>query len=108
MEMDFKNKITSFKQLGMFDPIIPDIKGAIDYVNMYSFQKPVYPEAVIGELVQATVEKRNIKPPKCIFVPEKSMVRRMVQAVAKNGAKENYEAFFLKFGLLDDPNWYLD
>ena len=67
----------------------------------------MYPDAVVSELLEATRLKRNIKPPKCIFVPEDDMVCTMVKAVAKHGHKTNEEAFFLRFGLLDDPLCYL-
>ena len=45
--------------------------------------------------------------PRCIFLPYRDMAEQIIKAVALYGRKENYEAFLLRFGLLDDPNWYL-
>lgn len=107
MELDFKNKVNSFLEVNMLDPFAPDVKPVMTQVKNYSFMTQVYPDSVVGELLEATKHKLNIKPPRCVFVPHDDLVRTMIEAVALYGHTKNYESFFLRFGLLDDPNWYL-
>ena len=47
------------------------------------------------------------KPPKTRFVPDRAILRVMIEANLKYSKKDNEQKFLLRFGLLDDPNWYL-
>jgi len=46
------------------------------------------------------VEKENLKPPKCLFVPSDKMMRIFMKAVAKWGKDDSEHAFLLRFGLV--------
>ena len=35
------------------------------------------------------------------------MIRTMIRAMAEFSARDSEEAFLLRFGLFDNPNWYL-
>lgn len=75
-DIDLTNKVKSFSTIQMFDPF--DDKALVNArngLNRYNFLEEVYPKAVVSEMLQAVKEKRNIKPPKCIFIPSKDMVR---------------------------------
>ena len=106
--MDFKNKVDSLQSVNMTDPFAPNVKPLIEQVRNYNFFSQIYPDSVVQELPEAAKDRRNLKPPKCIFLPHDDLVRTMVKAVAKFGNREHSESFFLRFGLLDDPNWYLE
>jgi hypothetical protein len=41
-----------------------------------------------------------------IFLPERNLVRMMIKAIVKKEEDENEEFFFLRFGLLENPNNY--
>jgi hypothetical protein len=73
-----------------------------------TFEVDVYPKDVMSELHEAVEKTGSIKPPKCIFIPTRKMVRTMIRAIYKWGSKDTTEAFLLRFGLLDDPNWYMN
>jgi hypothetical protein len=107
--MDFKNQIDEFEDVGMLNPFetTQSFVKAHETLKYYNFNTEVYPDTVISELLEATKEHRNIKPPKCIFVPSKKIVRIMIKAMAEFATRDSQECFLLRFGLLDDPNWYL-
>jgi hypothetical protein len=99
--MDFTNKIDSFNCIGMVDPFeIESMTEAILHVKKLDFFSQVYPESV--------VRLAGDKPPKCIWLPYREMVEKIIKAVALYGRKENSEAFLLRFGLLDNQQWYLE
>jgi hypothetical protein len=62
----------------------------------------------MSKLYEAVRKTNSIKPPKCIFIPTREMVRTMIRAIYKWGSTDTTEAFLLRFGLLDDPNWYMN
>jgi hypothetical protein len=98
-----------FEDVGMLDPFeIPkSFELAHEVLKQYNFYTEVYPDNVVSEILEATTEKRNMQPPKCIFVPSKKIVRTMIRAMAEYGATDSEECFLLRFGLLEDPNWYI-
>ena len=74
---------------------------------MYDFYTSVYPDSIIGEILEAVKEKRSIKPPKCIFRPETELFRIMIRVNIINSKNDTISAFLSRFGILDSPNWYL-
>jgi hypothetical protein len=104
-----KNTISSFTSLQLINPYsdrgLEDAQNALIPVT---FSVDVYPKKIIKELIETSEAKGTpIKPPKCIFLPNKQMIRQMIRAAMKWGKTDTEEAFLLRFGLLDDPNWYL-
>jgi hypothetical protein len=101
LNMDFTNKINSFACIGMADPFETDsMSEANNHIKTLDFFSTVYPESVVrlaGEV-----------PPKCIWLPYREMVEKIIKAVALYGRIENSEAFLLRFGLLNDQQWYLN
>ena len=47
-------------------------------------------------------------PPKCIFIPSRTLLRRMFKALINKKSDETDEEFLFKFGLMENPNDYLD
>ena len=43
------------------------------------------------------------KPPKTVFVPSRSVIRKMMRAVLKFGEQDDHDKFLLRFGLVMDP-----
>ena len=94
----------------MLDPFktnktLPKVQEAVSY---YEFYDDVYPEKIVQFHNEQAVNKNSIKPPKVIFLPELPLIHQMIKAVAKYGNSDSQEAFLLRFGLLDDPVWYLE
>ena len=48
----------------------------------------------------ALQKRKKVQPPKMIFVPSKSLLRKMIRAMLKYGKDEK---FLLRFALLEDP-----
>ena len=65
-----------------------------------SFNRNIYPL-----FITASAQDRGIAP-KMIFLPERNLVRMMIKAIVKKEEDENEEFFFLRFGLLENPNNY--
>ena len=63
LELEFK--ITSFKQLGLTDPLHPtsSFASVLKFLNALEFEKPIY-----------CVPKATV-PPRCIFVPNTHMLQ---------------------------------
>jgi hypothetical protein len=55
----------------MADPFRPreSIKETIEHVENFDFKKEVYPNAVMKVIMEAIKKKKNLKPPKTIFIP---------------------------------------
>lgn len=104
-----KNTISSFTSLQLINPFsdrgLEDAKNALIPVT---FSIDVYPKKIVAEIIEKSETTGTvIKPPKCIFLPNKQMIRLMIRAAFKWAKTDTEEAFLLRFGLLDDPNWYL-
>jgi len=68
------NKIMTFEELGWSDPTLDPVVGkkkAIEWLRKLNFFDCVYPEAMTY----------SVMTPRCIFVPEKSLLRKLIRAV---------------------------
>jgi hypothetical protein len=83
--MELNHTIESFEELGMINPF--DRKKSIELADVmlriYDFYVDVYPDAVMEIILRAVAEKTNVQPPKCIFIPDKSLMRLMIKALVK-------------------------
>ena len=104
LELDFRNKIETFHSIGMCDPFETktSIKKAIQEMKTADFYSQVYPDSVVGRLMESTRNGKNIKPPKCVFLIKNELLVKIVRAVALYGQTDTKEAFLLRFGLLED------
>ena len=78
--MDCTNKVENFEEVFMFDPTkksksISTVMTACQQINFYT---QVYPQHVMGIYEENAKEKGSIKPPKCIFLPSKEVIRKMI------------------------------
>ena len=89
----------------MLDPFDDEAsQKAQSEIESVNFSTYVYTE----EKSLANTQQDITKLPKCTFLPSQELVRKMIRAIFKWGATDTEEAFFLRFGLLEDPNWYLN
>jgi hypothetical protein len=51
----------------------------------------------------AIKKEKQVTPPKCVFIPERRIVRKMIKALIKFGKIEDPVKFFMRFGLAEDP-----
>ena len=109
VDMDLVNEQTSFEELLMMNPnnkkSLEDCEKVASSIDFYT---NVYPDHVIDPLIHATRVKRAIIPPKCIFLPCKELIRTVVKANLKHAKKDTLQEFLLRFGLMENPNWYLN
>jgi len=70
---------------------------------MFDFYTEVYPKYIFGAIIESIKKKETVKPPKCVFVPNKEVMRSMIKALVKYGSKDSDEVFLLRFGLI--TNW---
>ena len=68
-------------------------------VKTFDFYTEVYPQSVMQSLIEALVNKEKVQAPKCIFVPDKRLIKEMIKALLKYGPKDSEEIFLLRFGL---------
>ena len=102
MSLDRKNKIFSFEELGLFDPFEDNsVSKALQEVNQMKFSKEIYPDYIMGPLIRAVHQKNSIQHPKCIFVPDRQVCRKIIKALIRFGDTESSTEFFLRFGLVE-------
>jgi hypothetical protein len=89
--MDRVNKVLNFYELGMTDPFKTkkSLKDAISEVKTFDFFTEVYPEAVMKQITEAIKNEHEVQAPRCIFVPEKALLRQMMKALLKYGANDS-------------------
>ena len=91
IELSRRNKVCSFASIGCCDPSKEKShKQALKSMNELMLEDEVYEDMNIGK-----------RPPKCIFIPDKKMVRIMIKAVLNFKDRESHEAFIMKFGLME-------
>ena len=94
LSLDHVNNITDFISLGMCDPFNPEkgLSEAKEYIDNLTFHHNIYEGKILSDT----------KPPKTIFIPTKELKRRIIKACIYFGQSEPKEAFFMRFGLLDN------
>jgi hypothetical protein len=99
--MDRANNISNFYELGMTDPFKTKktIADAISEIKTFDFYTEVYPQSVMKSILEALKNNEKVQAPKCIFVPDKSMIMQMQKALYKFGPKDSEDIFLLRFGL---------
>jgi hypothetical protein len=107
--MNLKDEIDCLSDLIMYNPLEGKKQKEVarKTLKQYDFFTQVYPVNVLGLLLEAVRTKKSIKPPPCIFMPSKKVIKDMVISNLKFSKKDTIENFLLRFGLLDNPNWYL-
>jgi hypothetical protein len=90
--MDLKNRINSFTELGMCDPFNFD-QDLIDAKAKVSKWKHNGLNVYKGVFLDM---------PKTIFLPKKSILKKIIRAVALFGKTEHRSLFFMRFGLLEN------
>ena len=108
VQMDTKPRIQDFRDAMLLDPheknSLEDMKKEIENL---SFETDVYPEEVMQPLIEAIDPyEDSFKHPRCMFVFDSKMVRKIVESWIKNHKKTDEEKL-LAFGLLDMPNKYI-
>ena len=100
MQMDRRNKVHTLVDLGLTDPFKTKktIDDALLEVRTFDFWTEVYPDSVMEVLLEAVRNKENVHPPKCIFVPDRVIVRHILKALIKF-KEDSDEIFLLRFGL---------
>ena len=72
--IDKKNLLTSFEEIGLFDPFIANNRQKTEKrIAELWVHKNVYPEKVM----------EDEKPPKCIFLPDRAMFRKIIKMQIK-------------------------
>ena len=79
---------------------------ALSHVKTFSFYTEVY-DQISEEVTEAIQRGENIKPPKTRFVPSRTLIRKMMRAVAKFGNSDDPANFLLRFGLVESPIAFL-
>ena len=50
-------------------------------------------------ILKALEQNNTVQAPRCIFVPDKAIMNKMMKALLKYGTKDSKEIFLLRFGL---------
>lgn len=74
VDIEKHNMLTSFEELGFIDPFATNAKAKAEkHMAQLSINKNVYPDRLMD----------GPKPPKCIFVPDKQMMRKLIKLLLK-------------------------
>ena len=98
--MNKKHKVENFDMIGMTDPVNGKPDKALKWLKNLTHEHRVYPEEAYFEDDEA--------PPHCIFVPETSVMNKMIECCAKN--PYNLKLIYSKFNCLDmpRPKWLVE
>ena len=104
-----RHKVENFQDIGMSDPFKPSstLKKALSIVRSWDFYGEVYPNYIVGELMEAVRKDCNIKPPKTVFLPTRKLFRTMMRACVKY-RKDNHYTFLMRFALVENNEQLLN
>ena len=94
LDMDRINKVESFEEMAMSDPFAPE-KGL-------SLAKDTVANLVHNVSIYQGHIQTELAPPKVIFLLTRELFRKMIKATIIYGGAESSEAFFMRFGLLEN------
>ena len=74
--MDLKNRIPNFEDIRMFNPLLKNksIESVGDVIKYTDFYLPVYPQYIWDDM-EERVCRGEPRPPRCIFLPEKALMK---------------------------------
>ena len=98
IDLDLKNKISSFEMIGWTDPSNPQINKPMQWLKSLNHDEYLYPKD--------TYDPKN--PPRCVFVPEQAIMHKMINAVAMY--MDDIPVLYSKFGYLEQPKpqWMIE
>ena len=109
LEMDMTSRVENLEEIVIINPL--DMKKS--YIkccattNLFDFYNTeVYPEKVMNNAIEFMQLTGSIMPPKCIFLPSQSCCRLMCRVILEHG-EDQMDVFLLRFGILENQNWYL-
>jgi len=112
MEMDQENRIETFEEIMMADPIDSkkSLNETINTIRTYDFYSEVYPSTIMQPIIDDFENRGSINPPKTVFLPSRSLWRKMIRALVKFGPQDqtNPSKFLLRFALVENPVTFLE
>jgi hypothetical protein len=58
-----------------------------------------YPKELMDQIEENVYSGDDLSPPKCMFLPNKSLIRTMVKANCRFSKRDSLEQFLLRFGM---------
>ena len=89
--MEKRQKIESFKTIGMIDPTIGSADHCLIWLRSLHHDEKIYPAEMY--------DPEDERPPNCIFVPSTNILNLMIETCANH--PENIEYIFSRFSCLD-------
>ena len=77
------------------------LEESIEYCKTFDFFAMVYPTQIMESCLEAFNHKGSIVPPKTVFKPSKSVLRKMIRAIVEYG-DDTESKFMMRFGLVID------
>ena len=100
IQIDTVNKIKSFDNFCMMGPnhlIDPSgEKNMVRHLQQQKISTSIYPAKVLQNCLE------NEIAPRCIFLPDPMIYRRMIKAFLSRGDTESDKSFLLRFGLTEN------
>ena len=101
LEMDRTNQVESLEELLMFNPLNPESPSLVqETIKTHDYYTSVYPDHIMDEVYENVASKRSIRPPKCIFMPSREVVRIMIKANILYSKQDCIEDFICRFGVI--------
>jgi hypothetical protein len=93
LDLDTTNRIDSLDSVCMMDPfnVKSSAEEVIDNISIFDFFTQVYPDKIIEELLEQHEETGLFSLPKCIFMPEKHIMKTFIHANLKYARTDNIE-----------------
>ena len=103
--MDLTNQVKNLEKFQMIDPTDENSALSLSLARQTlkgnDVQSTIYPRYVFEPLLAGTDN------PRCIFIPEKKLLRKMIRSLVQKDEQESSAAFLLRFGLIDNPHKYI-
>ena len=103
--MDFQNRVKTFEEVLMVDPLDEvNSRGSVKKIaSQYDFDGSVYSKKVTSQYMCAENLSRKLpKPPRIVFMPTDSMMRKMIDANIKYSSTDTIARFLLRFGCVEN------
>jgi hypothetical protein len=109
LSMNLRNKISDLEAFAMSMPLDLEVKSftptGIKSLKLKYFKSDFNVDLYPADIV-LDARKQQL-PPKCIFVPDRKILRAMIKAVVLKPEHQTDYQFLLRFSLLDNALQYL-
>jgi len=109
--MDFINRVKSFEEVLMINPMDEEASAAQvkKTIASYDFDGQVYSKKIVAEYMSHENLYRKLpKLPKTLFIPSDTLMKQMIDANIKFAGGDSFDRFLLRFGCVENVHWHME